>query len=103
MMRVISDAEKQKITHRKSNIQESPHQEDVMTKTHREDRKSYVHKSTCQEVVKDKAYIEDIDVRDSKNQQTLNRRSDVHESTCEGHDEQDLPRGGEGRGLHGEG
>jgi hypothetical protein len=32
-------------------------------------------------VVKDKAYIEDAHVPDSKNQQTLNRKSGVHEST----------------------
>jgi hypothetical protein len=54
-----------------------------MTKTHWEERKSYVHKSTCQEVMKDKAYIEDVDVPDSKNQQTFNRKSGVHESTCQ--------------------
>jgi hypothetical protein len=89
MMQVISVYEKQKITHGKSNMRESPHQEDMMTKTHWEDRESYVHKSSCREVANGKAYIEDVDV--PKNQQTLNRKSGVH----------DLPRGGEGRGLHG--
>jgi chitodextrinase len=54
-----------------------------MTKTHREDRKSYVHKSTYQEFVKDTTYIEDVDMPDSKNQQTLKRKSGVHESTCQ--------------------
>jgi hypothetical protein len=33
---------------------EDHHQEDEMAKTHLEDRKSYVHKRTCQEVEKDK-------------------------------------------------
>jgi hypothetical protein len=49
---------------------ESPHQENEMAKTHLEDRKSYVHKSTCQEVEKDKIYFGDVHVPDNKDQQT---------------------------------
>jgi hypothetical protein len=59
----------------------SPHQEDKMAKTHLEDRKSYVHKSTCQEVAKDKTYIEDVHVPDNKDQQTLHRMLTMPDST----------------------
>jgi hypothetical protein len=47
-----------------------------MAKTNLEDRKSYLHKSTCQEVVKDKTYIGDVHVPDNKDQQTPPQ--DVH-------------------------
>jgi hypothetical protein len=60
---------------------ESPHQEDEMAKTHLEDRKSYVHKSTCQEVEKDKTYFEDVHVPDDKDQQTPHRMLTLPDST----------------------
>ena len=41
---------------------ESAYQEDVMNKTHRENRKSTMHESNYQEDVKDKAYMENVDV-----------------------------------------
>ena len=41
---------------------ESPHQEEEMAKTHWEAGKSYVHKSTSLEAVKDKTYIGDVHV-----------------------------------------
>ena len=44
----------QESLHRTLTMPESPHQEDEMAKTQLEDRKSYVHKSTCQEVEKGK-------------------------------------------------
>ena len=71
MMRVLSDYEKQKTTHRMSAMHESTHQEDVMTetyqedvmdKTYRENTMSAMHESTYQENVKDKAYMENVDV-----------------------------------------
>jgi hypothetical protein len=68
MMRVLSDYEKQKTTHRMSTMHESTYQEDVMTKTYRENRKSDVHVSTYQEDVMDKTYRE-------------NTMSAMHEST----------------------
>jgi hypothetical protein len=61
----------QKNLHRMLTTPESPHLEDEMPKTHLEDRKSYVHKNTCQEVVKDKTHIEDVHGPDNKDQQTL--------------------------------
>ena len=60
---------------------ESPHQEDEMAKTQLEDRNSYVHKSTCQEVAKDKAYFGDVHVPDNKDRQTPNRMLTMPDST----------------------
>jgi hypothetical protein len=60
---------------------ESPHQEDEMAKTHLEDRMSYVHKSTCPEVEKDKTYFEDVHVPDNKDQQTPHRMLTMPDST----------------------
>jgi hypothetical protein len=56
--------------HRTFTMPEYPHLEDEMAKTHLEDRKSYVHKSTCQEVEKDKTYFGDVHMPDNKDQQT---------------------------------
>ena len=70
-MRVSTNDEKQKTTHRMSVIHESTHKEDVMTKTYQEDvvNKTYrentmsaMHESTYQEDVEDKAYMDKVDV-----------------------------------------
>jgi hypothetical protein len=67
--------------HRTFTMPESPHQEDKMAKTHLEDRKSYVHKITCQEVEKDKTYFKDVHVPDNKDQQTPHRMLVMPDST----------------------
>jgi hypothetical protein len=60
---------------------EDHHQEDEMAKTHLEDRKSYVHKRTCQEVEKDKTNFGDVLMPDDKDQQTPHGRLTTPDST----------------------
>ena len=52
-----------------------------MAKTHLDDRESYVHESTCQEVEKDKTYFGDVNVPDDKYQQTPHKRLTTPDST----------------------
>jgi hypothetical protein len=59
---------------------ENPHKEDK-AKTNLEDRKSYVHKNTRQEVGKDKTYFGDVLVLGDKDQQTPHRRLITPDST----------------------